>query len=111
MWFIVNWLINCLWRTYNQTPVGGTSALVQKKQQQGLLHEQEGHPSTGQPQILKKKNRQHKHCHIFRQISCFSTLAPVFFGTFTRDLLHDVVNYLNVLRSAMFIGMAAFRRP
>lgn len=86
-------------------------ALVQKKQQQGLLHEQEGHPSTGQPQILKKKNRQHKHCHIFRQISCFSTLAPVFFGTFTRDLLHDVVNYLNVLRSAMFIGMAAFRRP
>lgn len=108
MWFIVNWLINCLWRTYNQTPLGGTSTLVQKKQQQGLLHEEEGHPSTGQPQIL---NRQHKHCHIFRQISCFSTLAPVFFGTFTRDLLHDVVNYLNVLRSAMFIGMAAFRRP
>lgn len=73
MWFIVNWLINCLWRTYNQTPVGGTSALVQKKQQQGLLHEQEGHPSTGQPQILKKKT---DNINIVTYLGRSAVLAP-----------------------------------
>lgn len=57
----------------SQTPVGGTSALVQKKQQQGLLHEQEGHPSTGQPQILKKKT---DNINIVTYLGRSAVLAP-----------------------------------